>query len=290
LVKGLNAFQTGIQFLPFAVMVGIAAPLAGVLSRSFGGKTVVTAGMTSEAVALLWMSRLLTVDASFWSLLPPLVLVGVGVGLAVPQLANLIMSSVPAEKLGVVSGANNTIRQIGAALGIAIIGAILFGAFTTQARPLIEQSNAFADFSTRVAANPSISREAKLVGVQVSALEGTIKQSIVSVIEREQSLDLGSDPLDAALGQMPITLKWLLKLQGVDLDKPETLAQIRRNLAPDIAVLVRDLQHTLGSAFAGAGQVGLLIASGFVFCGALCSLMLPGRRQSTLGETGTIGH
>ena len=62
---------------------------------------------------------------TFWSLLPGLVVFGIGIGFAGSQLTNVILSEIPNERSGAASGANTTVRQLGAALGIAVIGALL---------------------------------------------------------------------------------------------------------------------------------------------------------------------
>jgi EmrB/QacA subfamily drug resistance transporter len=123
-VRGLSAFQTGAIFLPFAVANFTFAPLAGVLSARFGPKWVVTAGMLCEATAIFMLSRIIAADTSFVALVPVLVLYGAGVGLAIAQLTNVTLSDIPPQFVGVGSGANNTVRQIGAAIGVAVLGAV----------------------------------------------------------------------------------------------------------------------------------------------------------------------
>jgi EmrB/QacA subfamily drug resistance transporter len=124
-VRALSAFETGLVFLPFAVANFITAPVAGTLSARFGPKWVVTAGMLVEATAIFILSRILAVDTPFWYFIPAFVLYGAGVGLAIAQVTNLTLSDIPEEQTGAGSGANNTVRQVGAAIGIAILGAVL---------------------------------------------------------------------------------------------------------------------------------------------------------------------
>jgi len=139
-VIGLSAFATGVTFLPFALTTLVVAPTAGLLSARFGPKWVVTAGMLLEAVAIFLISRVLTVDLSRLSLVLILVVYGLGVGLAIAQLTSVVLSEVPPQRLGVASGANNTIRQVGAALGIAIIGAVLTVQITAAAQAELDAS------------------------------------------------------------------------------------------------------------------------------------------------------
>jgi len=124
-VKGLSAFDAGLTFLPMAISVFIFAPVAGLLATRFGPKWVVTTGMTLEAIALFSMSQIITVANPVYYLYPILVIYGAGVGLAISQLTSTVLQSIPWQKAGVGSGANNTVRQIGSAFGIAVIGAVL---------------------------------------------------------------------------------------------------------------------------------------------------------------------
>jgi EmrB/QacA subfamily drug resistance transporter len=124
-VKGLSAFNAGLTFLPMAISVFIFAPVAGLLATRFGPKWIVTAGMTLEAIALFSLSQIISVDNPVYYLYPILVIYGAGVGLAISQLTSTVLLSIPWQKAGVGSGANNTVRQIGSAFGIAVIGAVL---------------------------------------------------------------------------------------------------------------------------------------------------------------------
>jgi EmrB/QacA subfamily drug resistance transporter len=130
-VKGLSAFNAGLTFLPMAISVFIFAPVAGLLATRFGPKWIVTAGMTLEAIALFSLSQIISVDNPVYYLYPILVIYGAGVGLAISQLTSTVLLSIPWQKAGVGSGANNTVRQIGSAFGIAVIGAVLVAQIST---------------------------------------------------------------------------------------------------------------------------------------------------------------
>ncbi|HZQ10704.1 MAG TPA: MFS transporter [Anaerolineae bacterium] len=132
--RELNAFQTGLFFLPFSIALFIAAPLAGALSSRFGPKWVVTSGMLCEALAIFLFSRILSIDVSLLAFIPVLLLYGVGVGLALAQLTNVTLSDVPPQQVGAASGANNTVRQVGAAIGIAILGAVMAAGISTTGK------------------------------------------------------------------------------------------------------------------------------------------------------------
>ena len=124
-VKGLSAIDAGLTFLPMAISVFIFAPIAGILATRFGPKWIITTGMVLEATALFSMSQIVSISNPVYYLYPILVIYGAGVGLAISQVTSTVLMSIPWQKAGVGSGANNTVRQIGSAFGIAVIGAML---------------------------------------------------------------------------------------------------------------------------------------------------------------------
>jgi EmrB/QacA subfamily drug resistance transporter len=124
-VKGLPAIDAGLTFLPMAISVFIFAPIAGILATRFGPKWIITTGMVLEAIALFSLSQIISISNPVYYLYPILVIYGAGVGLAISQVTSTVLMSIPWQKAGVGSGANNTVRQIGSAFGIAVIGAIL---------------------------------------------------------------------------------------------------------------------------------------------------------------------
>jgi EmrB/QacA subfamily drug resistance transporter len=145
-VRGLTAFQTGLILLPFALMTLLVAPTAGIFSSRFGPKWVVTTGMLVEAIAIFAISRTVSLTAPLTVLIAFLMVYGVGVGLAIAQLTNVVLSEVPYDRLGAGSGANNTIRQIGAAMGIAIIGAVLTSTLAASATTQLQATQVVPSF------------------------------------------------------------------------------------------------------------------------------------------------
>lgn len=109
----------------------VAAPLSAKLVARFGTKLVVTAGLALVAVALLTLS-LATTTSGYPLVAVVLVIVGVGMGLAMAPATESIMGSLPPEKAGVGSAMNDTTREIGGALGVAILGSITAAVYSSQ--------------------------------------------------------------------------------------------------------------------------------------------------------------
>jgi len=173
-VKGLSAFDAGLTFLPMAISVFIFAPVAGILATRFGPKWVVTTGMALEAIALFSLSQIISVENPVSYMYPILVIYGAGVGLAISQLTSTVLQSIPWQKAGVGSGANNTVRQIGSAFGIAVIGAVLVAQISTVG---------VADLATSTASF-TIQQKVALTAALNSGLSGGIDPSFLAIFGR----------------------------------------------------------------------------------------------------------
>ena len=123
-VLGFTAVQAGAAFLPMTILVIVVAPIAGRLSDRFGSRGLMTAGMALLSVQLVYFSQLGT-DETFWTLLPGLVLGGVGLSLTMTPSAAAATRAVPVEKAGVGAAVLNAFRQVGGSVGIALMGAIM---------------------------------------------------------------------------------------------------------------------------------------------------------------------
>jgi EmrB/QacA subfamily drug resistance transporter len=123
-VLGYSPTKAGAIFLPMTVLIILVAPIAGKLSDRIGSRWLMGTGMGILGVSLLLYQRI-GLHTGFWSLLPQLVLGGVGMALVMSPMTSAAMGSVPVDKAGVGSGVLNSFRQVGGSLGIALMGAIL---------------------------------------------------------------------------------------------------------------------------------------------------------------------
>jgi EmrB/QacA subfamily drug resistance transporter len=123
-VLGYSPTKAGAIFLPMTILIILVAPIAGKLSDRIGGRWLMGSGMTLVGISLLLYQRI-GLHTGFWSLLPQLVLGGIGMALTMSPMTSVAMGSVPADKAGVGSGVLNSFRQMGGSLGIALMGAIL---------------------------------------------------------------------------------------------------------------------------------------------------------------------
>ncbi|MFF2366585.1 DHA2 family efflux MFS transporter permease subunit [Streptomyces sp. NPDC058122] len=123
-VLGYSPTEAGLRMLPWTGMPMLVAPIAGILSDRIGGRPVVATGLFLQAVGLGYMAVVATTHASYGAQLPALIISGVGMALYFAPAANLVMSSVRPQEQGIASGANNALREVGGALGVAIMSSI----------------------------------------------------------------------------------------------------------------------------------------------------------------------
>lgn len=125
-VVGFDALQTGLLLLSLAIGSFVASGIAGALSGRAAPVWIVRAGLAAEIIGVAGVALTIGPDATWGPLIPFLFIYGVGVGLATAQLTGVVLAEVPAGESGAASGTQSTSRQLGAALGVAILGTVLF--------------------------------------------------------------------------------------------------------------------------------------------------------------------
>lgn len=123
-ILGYSPTKAGAIFLPMTLLIIVVAPIAGRTSDRIGSRWLMGGGMTIVGVSLLLYQRV-GVHSDFWTLLPAMLLGGVGMAMTMSPMTSAAMGAVPVDKAGVGSGVLNSFRQVGGSLGIALMGAIL---------------------------------------------------------------------------------------------------------------------------------------------------------------------
>ena len=130
-VRNYTALQAGLRMAPVALMLMISAPASSGLVQRFGSKVVVATGLVLAAVGLALFATL-QVHTGYERVLLAILILGLGMGLTMAPATDSIMGSLPRTKAGVGSAVNDTTRQVGGALGVAILGSILSSAYTSR--------------------------------------------------------------------------------------------------------------------------------------------------------------
>lgn len=125
--QGYSPLEAGVRTMVWTGCTMICAPLAGVATGRFGSRTVLTVGMTAQALALAGFAVMIAtvgVDVPFLWQAPLMMLAGAGMGLSFTPLTHGVMTSVPEHSSGEASGISNATRELGGVFGIAISGLI----------------------------------------------------------------------------------------------------------------------------------------------------------------------
>jgi EmrB/QacA subfamily drug resistance transporter len=130
---GWSPIQAGAALLPWTLMIVVFAPIAGKLSDRVGSRWLMAGGMSVVAVCCLLLSTV-TLHSGFWNMVPAFLLGGLGMSFVMTPMSAAAMGAAPVDKAGVASGVLNTFRQVGVALGIGVMGAIVADRAAAAAR------------------------------------------------------------------------------------------------------------------------------------------------------------
>ena len=184
-VQNLDALHTGLALLPMSAALLVAAPFSAFISKWILPKRIVQVGLGLNVFAALVLRQSINVNATAASLVPGLLMFGIGMGLVMAQVSNLTLSAVSVDEAGEASGVNNTFRQIGSSFGSAIIGATLL---TTLASGLASGINNSAVIPSQLKPQLSQTISAQASSVEfggASKAEGKEKSSLSEEVQHE---------------------------------------------------------------------------------------------------------
>jgi predicted MFS family arabinose efflux permease len=187
-VVGLSPISSGLVILWLAAGAFMASGIGGALSGKLPPARAVQIGVGLELIGVLGVALFSSTEAGWITLAPLLFIYGVGIGLATAQLTGVIMVDVPMEQIGQGSGSQSTVRQIGSALGIAVLGSVLFTG--TQ-----------VSFEDKLAGlNVETSQSVVLVDTVVESAGGAIPQ-LSEALQAQQVPEAVADEIELAAGE-----------------------------------------------------------------------------------------
>jgi EmrB/QacA subfamily drug resistance transporter len=122
---GFTALKAGLTLLPMSLVSALVAPFAGRLADRVGGKYILMAGLALFAAGMGWIDLRAGVDSTWLTFLPGVLVAGLGLGCTFAPLVTVAMRNVQPRLAGAASGVMNTTRQVGGAIGSAVVGAVL---------------------------------------------------------------------------------------------------------------------------------------------------------------------
>jgi len=133
-VAGYSALGSGLRYIPLAATLFVVAPIGPRLVERIGSKAVIATGLTTASVGLGLLVRVET-GSGFTPLLISQVVMATGLGLSLAPATEAIMGSLPPSQAGVGSAVNDTTRELGGALGVAVLGSLFASRYIDQLQP-----------------------------------------------------------------------------------------------------------------------------------------------------------
>jgi len=206
-VRGFSPLKCGVLLIPLAVAQLIFSSRSAGLVKRFGHKAVTAGGMALVTLALASYFFAGT-DSPIWVLEIALFVMGMGMANVMPPATAAVMASVPREKAGEGSAISNTVRQVGGALGVAVLGSILTSAYRTKITPVLDgvpqlhsDPGTVKDLSSSITATQAFVEK---VGPRADALLEPSKDAFVQAMH----LAVAGSVVMGAIGVV-IALLWL---------------------------------------------------------------------------------
>ncbi len=160
-VRGYDTLSAGVHTLPFAITAAIISPVSARLALRFGTKLIVGSGLLAMSGGFLAASYLDAASSYWTAVVPSMVLMAAGLALTTAPATEAIMGSLPVDKAGVGSAVNDTTREIGGTLGVAVVGSVFSSLYGPQVAESLTKIG--------VPAEPvAIARESVVAAVEVA--------------------------------------------------------------------------------------------------------------------------
>ncbi len=140
LVRGYSALSAGVHTVPFALAVIVATPLGAMTALRVGARFVVSAGLVLTACAMLWMATIAAQAAYVGPVLGAMIVLAIGFSLINAPATAALMETLPPDQIGAGASVNETTRELGGTMGVAVIGSVFASLFGPRVRDALRAS------------------------------------------------------------------------------------------------------------------------------------------------------
>ena len=218
---GFSAVQTGLSILPFSIGVFVLSMTTANLAERIAPKWLINGGIV-YAIGVLWMWAVTSAEMTIWDMVLPMFVMGVGIGLFVAQIVNLTISQVGDDERNEGAGTHNTFRELGGALGTAVVGSVLLvGIFTGFVDGALRADNIEASPEER-------DRLAVILEDEVNAITAEDGEALVETLGAAEQQQLDQLVADAYVGAQKNALLVIAGLMLVALGAGSFLPGRRR--------------------------------------------------------------
>ena len=120
IAQHISPIAAALRFVPWPAPALVVAPLVGSWAAKLGNRFFLIVGMTLHTIGMVWFALVIHASTPYIALCAPLVLSGIGIACVFPTVSSEVVSSVPAERMGVAAAVNGSIRELGGVLGVAL--------------------------------------------------------------------------------------------------------------------------------------------------------------------------
>jgi EmrB/QacA subfamily drug resistance transporter len=183
IVQGASPLQAAVQTTPWTLAPMIVAPIAGIIAPRVGTRILIVVGLALEAIALYWLASTMTATVAYIHMVGPFILAGIGMGLVFAPSSTAVLATMADRDQAKASGTNSTLREVGVALGVAVLTAVFTGA-GGQLTP-----TGYVDAAIpAVVVGASVLAGSALLALLLPAGRSIRRAAVVSQPEREQTL------------------------------------------------------------------------------------------------------
>jgi EmrB/QacA subfamily drug resistance transporter len=127
-VQAYTPLGAGVATMPWTMAPMVVAPLAGLVAPRVGTRLLIIVGLSLQSFGVLWLSATMSVDAEYTTMLPAFIAAGIGMGLVFAPISTAVLATMKSADHAKASGTNSTVREVGVALGVAVLTAVFVGA------------------------------------------------------------------------------------------------------------------------------------------------------------------
>ena len=131
-VLGYSALKSAASLLPMVVVMMPLSAVAPLIAKRIGTRTVLAGGLALFAVGLVLLAVMVSAEGGYWSVIPGLLVLSFGIGLCMSPSTTVITESLPVAKQGIASALNDTVRELGGAIGIALLGSFVSAGYRSS--------------------------------------------------------------------------------------------------------------------------------------------------------------
>jgi EmrB/QacA subfamily drug resistance transporter len=289
---GFGAVRAGLALTPMSFAIMFAAPFSGRLSDRIGSKWLIFGGLLTAAASVWWLSYI-ALDTTVAWLAAPFIVAGIGMGLVMAPMTSAVMASAPEAEEGSAAGILSTMRQVGAVMGIAILGAVFASQMAAGIGEAVRETDtlppelaaSLADFveaeSGEMMGGPSLDMESLRDEIPEEAFAPLLAEAVADTIEEipeDIRISIPPGALEAMRDSETLASGEGMPDEIAESMPPEMISMfessVERNLAARFEEFGAEMEIASSQAFVESMSYAFRVAAIVLALGALIALAI----------------